>query len=235
MTCHQLAGPLKRGVRQPAISLVCGLLQLLGVVSALAEEPCSQALVQGQLAGAVIVRVTLQDGGGEPHHLYGHSDYAMLYVRARVQKVVKGDFALAEGASFGFAVHSIALAFGYDYVGEVYEVAFNPRAKDDYDVVGIRLAPEHRLNVSLLVLRSLERGPPHAIDLSYRPDRFFLVRVLSVDRSNPPFVVGKELSIGLSLPPSIPDLSSHICVVLAQREEPADRPFRLVRLIHGGP
>jgi hypothetical protein len=233
--CSALGAPLKRGVRRPMIVMVFLLLEVLAAAWGGALEPCRDQLVQEPLVGKIIIRVRLEKASARPPHIYGLSDYAMLYVVARVQRILKGEFSIREQESFGLAVHSIALTFGYDYVGEVFEVALNPRGKDDYDLTGIRLAPDARTNVFLQILRRLDTPPKNMIHLSSEANRFYRVRVLDVDPPKPPFVIGKELNVGLRDAPNGPELSSHICVVIAIRQPPVDRPFRRVRLIYGYP
>jgi len=106
-------------------------MHVLGFLLLLLSSPkiCQDPFLDRPLPQApALVRIILEND--EAYHdkelpLIGASETARLSVVARVVEVPKGSFPIPAGSRFRLAVHSIALLFGDDRIGEAFDLGWD--------------------------------------------------------------------------------------------------------------
>ena len=208
------------------------MLTLLLLLSTTAIAGCEFPLGDKPFTAPVIVTVTLvefdeAEAGKLPH--FGESRFARLAMEAELQSVDAGGFPVSSGQRFTFAVHSIANTFGYDHVGEKYQLGFRPReGGQDYDLVGIRVAPGAARYLRVRVQESKTSMPASYIKLWNSPQLFARAEILAADPSEPPFEQGQEVWVGLPGMSNSVTSGTVLCLALKVRaEQPEPERFRM--------
>ena len=201
--------------------------QIMIAVSTLAPVCADPLLDQPVPEAPTIILILLEKdrpegNGGLP--IVGISETSRILVPARVEKIERGTFKVAQGRPFLLAVHSVALSFGYDYVGESYRVGL--------DVSGSKVrwlvpASESLVRFVATVIGVSEERPREPILLSAEPHSYARVEV-TVSHGGKPFQRGRTVSIGVPVDLA---LGHEYCFSLLARGSQGDHPFRLVHLL----
>jgi|GEM_PF-4411348 len=155
--------------------------------------------------------------------LIGASEINRLAVTVRVLGVGKGKFPIGVGKRFRLAVHSIALSFGGDNVGEQFDLYLDDTARL---IERIEPAPESVVRIRCVIRGPVEETGP-ALRLTWNGKQRVRIHVDAEQHGAPEFKAGSDMVIGVS-PEWTVRPGAHCCLVLLRRVEGAKRAFRLM-------
>ena len=206
---------------------------LFAATSSAPESVCAWPEFRKPLAAPVILSATLvptPHGGDDSLPFYGRGEAARMFVKVRVDAILRGSFPVGPGRSFLLAVHSVVLAFGHDPVGERVELGLAPSGRSDFVLQAVRPSPQALVSALVTVERPASATAPGLVSLGGLPNHYSFVRVREVAPAVTPFAAGALVPLSYWLPDDLPKQPRTLCLLLVHRPSRSEAPFRILRL-----
>jgi len=183
-------------------------------------DPCDAGIPES-VDGPIVIRGTILEATSNEHRpLVGADEIRRLWVPMRVDEIVKGSFLIAQGAVFRMAVHSIALSFGGDPVGEQFDVAMK-KVGSGYAILGFTPSAASRMQVRGKLMKVTPGAAPGALVASEKPDTTLHLETAS-----------GNVAIALELPKtSSAKVGEEVCLFLIRRSGGQRTPWRILRIV----
>jgi hypothetical protein len=215
------------------IGVLVSSLVIAGAIESIPCQPDRMLHTTVPDSPIVLLGTLVERNEGDATRLstFGVSEHARLAVKVRLKGIVKGDFPLQAGDEFFLGLHSVALTFGYDHVGETYYLGLEPESNSDFTLVALSIPPE---TLFFVRARIADTGSTSAsgltrVDVVAHPT-LFATAVFEPGVLPPELTAGTPISLGL---PSLDFMnrgSTTICMGLIRRDLPAVQPLRLIRI-----